>query len=1370
MIKRKNHIKKFGSGIAAVIISAAVFLPIAVNSGVALVSAENGFESETTASGMLNATKKTNLQIAEESAVLLKNKNNALPLNVSDKTKVLERDITVFHSISNSIVGYFGKDENYMLSALHAFTHFAGNENPTTIYESLHNNNFNFNPGMKALYDKYSYYTSEDYSAINTRRGPNIDVISLAERSFVNYSDAAVITISRVGCEGYDGLRLQDPAEGLKVFDAEPGEHYLELNEGEKQLLEYVKGRFKKVVVLVNAPMPLELGELQDDDGVDAIMWIGYPGWNGFEAIGELLSGSVNPSGRLADTWAADFTKDPTWYNFYNNSQTSADGKPNYYVLDPEGNKTKYVSIDYSEGIYLGYKFYETAAADGYYAATKPVGEALPANYLPENITDDYYNRYNGVVYPFGYGLSYTSFTQELVSQSVAPDENGGVSIQVRVTNTGDAAGKDVVQLYYNPTYTDGGIEKAATNLLAFGKTKELKKNESQTLTLSFNIRDMASYDYDDKNANEFKGYELESGDYDIVLKKNSHEEIGKLTYTHASATQYATDGNTGKAIEQLFSGDDYYNTDRSQYAADPAAENGKLKVMSRDAAKGGLVGTFPETAGNVKFSAEALELLDRQESIYTSSSDSPTDKYLGSMYVSEQEIKDLGWTQETDPANPEHRRNGWNTFIMLSDMKGIDYMGKDALDPEKLSTVAKEQFKKTENTYMTGEEAWTKFMNLLTWDEMVTLASDANFSTPAIDAIGKPRTVDNDGPAQIGTQTQSCMNFACGTNIASTWNLELVNEYGRLIGDHAINQGITGWYGPGLNIHRNPYGGRNYEYYSEDPILTGKTAAAAISGAASKGVVTYMKHFALNNQEENRHGVLTWADEQTMREIYLKGFEIAVKEGGSTGVMCSFNAVGGIGACMNNHLTVKLLTEEWGFRGAIITDAYGDSNWPSGLIVRSQTAPLGRYSKVVEGTWDAAKNLPVVKDAASSTLYYAVRMTAQRMLYSVVNSNGMTETTPISTVMELYTSATEDVSQGTHVTLKQGEGGYIWIGIGPRGEGDYTRMWISGDTVGPCSRGAEWYTIFPGFDWHMGGDSLYDTPVAGDYHFQMWVTKSYFKSEVIDVTISVLSAFKDKNFEATEGVAFSGQVELAEGAAIGSITSCSATGLPDGLTVGADGAITGTPAQAGTFDVAFKINDRYEWKTTVTVAEKRTHTVTFDGNYENSVNTAVEVAPNGTVTAPANPVREGYQFLGWYEDADCTREADFTTPVTGAKSYYAKWQENEAPGPKFQIIDGVLKYTLDGENWITVADMSDLKGEPGAAGANGNTPTINEDGYWVIDGVVTDVKARGTDGTNASGCSGNIAQTGLVMGFTMTALAAGYAAVSLYRKKHGDK
>lgn len=1368
MIKRKSNYKKIGMGVAAIVMTASMAIPTAFN-GFSVASAENGFNSETSASAMLNATKKTNLKIAEESAVLLKNNNNALPLNVSDKTKTLERDITVFHSISNSIVGYFGKNENYMLSALHAFTHFAGNENPTTIYESLENNNFNFNPGMKKLYDKYSYYTDNNESqyGIHTRTGPNVDVISSAERSFANYNDAAVITISRVGCEGYDGLRLQDPNEGLHVFDAKPGERYLSLNKGEKELLKYVKGKFKKVVVLVNAPMPLEMSELQDDDGVDAIMWIGYPGWNGFEAIGELLSGAVNPSGRLVDTWAADVSKDPTWYNYYNNSQTSADGTPNYSVLDPSGKKTKYVSIDYSEGIYLGYKFYETAATEGYFAATKPA--TTPANYLPAGVTDDYYNRYNGVVYPFGYGLSYTNFTQEIVAGST-DTEGDTISLDVKVTNNGDVAGKEVVQVYYNPCYKDGEIEKASANLAAFAKTKELKKGESEIVTLSFDKRDMASYDYNDANKDGHKGYELEAGAYEISLKKNSHEVWGnhKFTYTHATQTNYDTDSNSGKNIEQLFSGDNYYNTDRSKYTEDGSG----IKVMTRatkeiDGKKTiGFVHSFPQTAGNVTFSAEAIKLLDMQEESYTSTSDSATDKYLGSMY---KESVPASWTQESDPA--ANRVNGWNTRIMLSDMKGIDYMGTTPLNPDDLTATGKTAFKKADGTYMTGEEAWAEFMNLLTWDEMATLASDANFSTPAIDAIGKPRTVDNDGPAQIGTQTQSCMNFACGTNIASTWNVDLVNEYGKLIGDHAINQGITGWYGPGLNIHRNPYGGRNYEYYSEDAVLTGRIASAAISGAASKGVVTYMKHFALNNQEENRHGVLTWADEQTMREIYLKGFEIAVKDGGATGVMCSFNAIGGIGACMNNHLTVKLLTEEWGFRGAIITDAYGDSGWPSGLIVRCQTAPLGKYSSNVEGTWNATKNLPEVRTrvdgetvmVGSATHYYAVRMTAQRMLYSVVNSNGMK-------VVEINPEWSAKYLKDINLTYKQGEGGggYTYLGFGTNdGPDDRLKhidtMTIEGDGMTSSSWGAEWKQILPGFHMHKMGDSFVDTPVAGEWHFTLTATKGYLR-ETHNFNITVISAFKDKTFSGTQGVDFNGQIELVDGSAISAINSCSAEGLPEGLSVTNTGAIVGKAAQSGTFNVKFIVNGKYEWNSTITLAEKTTHTVTFDGNGADTT-TTVEVAPNGKVTAPETaPEREGYTFVGWCEDAAGNTAANFDAAVTGAKTYYAKWKELK---PEFKVEDGVLKYTPDGKTWLNVANIDDLKGEDGANGSNGvdgQTPTINDDGYWVINGVVTQYKAVADSNSTGGGCSGNIAGTCLTAGAAL--MLAGAAAVALNRKR----
>lgn len=1374
MIK-KRLVKKVGIGAAAVALSAAMVLPIALNTASFLPAA--AYSSSTSADKMLKASKELNMQIAEESAVLLKNNNNALPLQKG------QRDVTVFHSISNTIAGYFGATENYMISALHAFTHSTSGTNPNTIYESFANNNINFNPVMKGLYDEFSYYVDEGENAkgINTRRGPNLNYIKKAEKSIPNYNDAAIITITRVGCEGYDGLRLQDPDESLKVFDAKPGEHYLQLNEGEKELISYAKEKFGKVVILLNTTMPVEIADLQYDDDIDAIMWIGYPGFNGFLAIGELLTGTVNPSGRITDTWAVDITKDPTWKNYYNNSQNFEDGKPHYSVLNDDGEKTKYVSIDYTEGIYVGYKFYETAAENGYFDATAPELAAGETD-LPAGVSDRYYNLTNGVVYPFGYGMSYSQFEQKIVEGSEKTDGET-ISFQVEVKNVGSMPGKDVVQAYYNPPYTDGGIEKASANLAAFAKTKELAVNESQVVTLSFDKRDMASYDYDNANDDEngHTGYELEAGIYEIALKANSHEVIDSFEYDHKTRTDYDYDSATNTPIENLFSNNDWFNTDRTKYTADGSG----LVTMSRASQKktvegvettvNGFVATFPECVGDVTFSDAAIAYLDSQNSRYTSDKDKDSDPY----YKTAEEILALGWTQENDPAN--NRNAGWNTEILLQDLIGIDYTSKVALTDK--DTKVKAFVGKT------GEEAWNIFMDQLTWDEMATIVSDGNFRTPAIDAIGKPATVDNDGPAQIGTQTYSCMNFASGINIASTWNVDLAEVYGKLIGDHAINQGITGWYGPGLNIHRSPFGGRNYEYYSEDATLAGNMAAGSIKGAASKGVVTYMKHFALNNQEESRHGVLTWADEQTMREIYLKVFEIATKKGGATGVMCSFNNVGGVGACMNYNLTVKLLTEEWGFKGAIITDAYGDSRWPAGLIVRSQAVPLGIYTNEptgkVEGTWNAEKNLPEVKGETSPTLYYAVRMTAQRMLYSVANSNGMKTVTPIDeSVLKINTDDNDNavVTSENVVTIKQGADGYTWLGLGPREPKGYNRMFISGDTVGGCDRGSEWYTILPGFDWHMGGDSLYDALVAGEYDFTMWVTKDYLRSADINVKIIITSAFKDKTFTGTQGIPFDGQIELVEDAAVKSISACrvaDGSALPAGLNVEADGRITGTATEAGTFEVKFIVNNKYEYDATLTVEAKDTHTVTFDGNYQDSANTSVEVNPNATVTAPETaPVREGYEFAGWYTDAECTTVADFTKPITAATSFYAKWTEKTPAGPSYRVHEGMLQYSEDGENWLDVIAVSELKGENGTDGSNGTNgldgvgiknATINDEGHLILtltDGSTLDAGiVKGADGAEGGGCNGSL--NALSIAVPVLLAGAFVATVAIRRRKN---
>lgn len=1322
MSKRKNIFKTLGIGIASILMCALMVMPVVFHN-LTVIRANAEYKSEHSASQMLSAAKKLNMKLAEESAVLLKNEGNALPLSMS------ERDVTVFHSKSNSMVGYFGsgKEERYMVSALAAFTEFdAADKKASTIYESFVDNNIRYNPVVKRMYDEAGLYTDNDKSQyeINTRRGPNLDIIKEAERSFINYGDAAIVTITRIGREGYDGLRLQDPTEGLHVFDKEEAdEHYLQLNEGEKALLAYASGHFGKVIVLLNTPMPLEVAELQDSDDVSAVMWIGYPGYNGFMAIGELLTGAVNPSGRLVDTWAADMTKDPVWMNYYNNSQNSADGKPHYSVLDKDGVDTGYVSVDYAEGIYVGYKFYETAAETGYFdgALDMPAGE-----------TDTYYNRTNGVVYPFGYGLSYTEFSQSIVGSS--KDTSGDhIQFDVTVTNNGTKPGKEVVQIYYNPPYTDGGIEKSAANLVAFAKTGELAAGESETVHISFEKRDMASYDYNNANGDidGHKGYELEAGDYEIAVKSDSHKVLDSFVWNNAARVDFDTDSATGAPIEQLFSGENMYNTDRSEYSEN----GGGIALMSR-AERGGQNGfkaTFPVSAGDVTFSDEAIAFLDMQDKRYTSSADKDTDPY----YVSDAQIEAFGWTQETDPA--KNRVNGWSTPILLADMTGIDYMGETALtaaDTGIESFVGK-----------TGKDAWSIFMDQLTWDEMAALVSDGNFRTIKLDPIGKPATEDHDGPAQIGANPGAvpCMNFASGVNISSTWNVDLTEEYGKLIGDHAINQKYTGWYGPGMNIHRSPFGGRNYEYYSEDPILTGYIAAAAIKGAVSKGLITYMKHFALNNQEESRHGILTWADEQTMRELYLKPFEIAVKDGGATGVMDSFNAVGGVGACMNNVLNVKLLTEEWGFRGIIVSDYYGDSSWPAGLIVRSQVMPLGTYvnepSGKVEGTWNGEKGLPEVNGVTSATLYYAVRMTAQRILYGVAGSNAMENVPTIDNAL------INDIN----LTFKQGQSGYVYAGFGDddnRYGNQITKMVASGEGITGNSRGPEWFTLFPGFEWHQGGDTLYDMYRSGVYIFGLTGINGYLRSEQKTMTITVTSAFKDKTFSGTQLLPFDGQIELVSDSAIKSITSCAVadgSSLPAGLSVSANGKITGTPTVTGNFDVEFLINGKYYYETTVTVAAKTTITVTYDVNYDGGEDFTAEVASGTAVAAPDAPERDGYDFAGWYTDAACTTAADVTSAVTAATTYYAKWTELV---PGFRVHDGVLQYSGDGKTWQDIVDMDELKGKDGSDGAPGKD---------------------GADGTDGSGCNGSIADSGIVMLVTVIAFGA-IGTVIMIRKNKNDK
>ena len=617
----------------------------------------------------------------------------------------------------------------------------------------------------------------------------------------------------------------------------------------------------------------MELGFLEEYENITAAVLIsGGPGHVGFRALGKLLTGEVNFSGKTVDTYLYDLTHAPTWNNFghfqYDNMTEFVDGNKN---------STTPTFVNYSENIYVGYKFWETAAAEGL------------IDYEEE------------VLFPFGYGLSYTTFRQELVS---VVNEEGQITVTVKVTNTGTAAGKDVVQVYYNPPYTNGGIEKASANLIAFAKTGELKPEASETVTLTFAADEMSSYD---SSANGgIGGYVLEAGRYVISINANAHEIIASETLTLAASTGRASDQET--AVNQL------------QFAED----------------------------------RDTVTYLSRKDHFanYAAATAAPTD-FSMSDSLKEGFYNHVNYVPSADP-DDEMPTTGAQNNLTMEDMRGRDY----------------------------DDPLWEYFLDQLTIRDMVTLISLGGYQSPSCSTIGKTLQIDLDGPASLNNTATGAasVGFTSAVILASTWNVEIARAYGDSIGEMAGELGVSGWYAPAMNIHRSAFSGRNFEYPSEDAYLSGMISAAQVAGARERGVYSFIKHFALNDQETNRTNMLcTWTTEQAAREIYMRSFEIAVKVGGAQAVMSAYNYVGNqyAGAC--DGLLNQILREEWGFRGMVLTDYFGGFGYQDADI---QIRNGGDICLSPFGTGNA-----VLSDQSSATAVKYARQAVKNICYTTCNS-----------------------------------------------------------------------------------------------------------------------------------------------------------------------------------------------------------------------------------------------------------------------------------------------------------------------------------------------------------------------------------------------
>ena len=808
--------------------------------------------------------------LGEEGMILLKN-DGILPLKKGDKLN------TFGWSATNPVYGGTGSgalsDQYPIVSFLQGLTN-AGLEYNTALTDFY----TNFRAERPFMFMELTDWTipeptQADYEAAGIYDG------ALA------YSDTAIFYVARNGGEStdlprsYDGPYNPDGSSGATGMseyadDLDPNKHYLELSNRERATLEVLNEKFDNIIVIINAANAMELGFIDEYEHIRAAVLVpGGPGQSAFNSLGRLLVGDANFSGKTVDIYLTDLTKAPTWNNFGHFAYD------NVSEFMSESQTTNPTFLNYNEGIYVGYRFWETASDVGLI------------------------NYNESVEYPFGYGLSYTTFKQELISVNEA---GGTITATVTVTNTGNVAGKDIVQMYYNPPYTNGGVEKSTANLIAFDKTSELDPGASETLTLTWKVEEMASYD--DKANGGAGAWVTEAGDYIISLNSDSHNIIAEHTYT-LNETIVDRESDVVKATNQM------------QWAENES----EITYLSR---KDNFANYDAAVAAPTNFSMSDAN----KAGFYNHVNYDPT--------------------QFNNP-NDEMPATGVNSNMLLQDMRGVEY----------------------------DNVLWDKFLDQLTVEEMVTLISVGGYQSTEIRRIGKTQQIDCDGPASINNNftREGSIGFTAAVMIAATWNEDLAYAFGESIGEMADMMDVSGWYAPAMNIHRSVFSGRNFEYYSEDGFISGKMAAAAVRGAESHGVYSFIKHFAINDQETNRTNMLcTWLTEQSAREIYMKSFEMAVKEGGADAVMSAFNYVGNqyAGAC--DSMLNKILRDEWGFIGMVLTDYFGGYAYQDADI---QIRNGGDFCLSPNGG-----GYSVLDDQTSATSILAARQACKNILYVTAN------------------------------------------------------------------------------------------------------------------------------------------------------------------------------------------------------------------------------------------------------------------------------------------------------------------------------------------------------------------------------------------------
>lgn len=868
--RRMSRDKRFlirGEAAIAMVLAVAVcvnmicFGPMATLIGLATGNGTLSDETNEEAAGVAE-------EIMEDGIVLLKNES-LLPLNETKKLNIFG-----WESINPAYggAGSGGINDLYDIVSLN---------------QGFENAGFSINQELVDFYNNYGTDSPEMSIQKQSWTLPEPPVDTYSDELIKNakeYSDVAVVVLSRKAGEGHNDIPMDVSKAAYdnnsdKYDDFPEGEHYLQLSQTEKDMVDMVCSNFDDVIVIYNGANQFELGFVDEYPQIKSVVWCPGTGNVGFNALGKVFSGEVNPSGKTPDTFIYDMTTAPWWNNAEKTEYT------NLADMAVEGMNAGTAQVyapaftNYVEGIYVGYKYYETAAQEGAIDYDKTVQ------------------------YPFGYGLSYTEFEQKM---GELEEKDGQISVDVEVTNTGDVAGKDVVEVYYKPPYTNGGIEKSSANLIEFAKTDLLQPGESQTVTVTFSIEDMASYD-----ENNAKAYVLEKGDYVISINSDSHTVLDQKTYTADK--------------------DVVYKGENKRASDDTAATN-----------------VFEDAKGDITYLSRADHFANYEEATAA-----PASAELGEPYVSEYHLNSN--FDKTTYLNDEDvmPTTGADNGLTLADMRDADY----------------------------DDPRWEKLLDQLTVDEMANMIAMAGYQTAAMDSVGKVATLDFDGPAAINNNFTGVgsIGFPIEVVVASTWNKELAQAWGECMGKISQEMGAEGWYAPGMNTHRTAFGARNYEYFSEDGVLAGNMGAKAVEGARKYGVYSYIKHFAL--YEGNAKMVSVWSNEQAIREIYLKPFEISVKQGGANAVMVSWSFLGDKWTGESSNLMNTVLRDEWGFRGMALTDFFRNN----GHGFMNADAALANGVDAMLSTFNGEENN--VANPEHPTAVLQMRNACKNVMYTVVSS-----------------------------------------------------------------------------------------------------------------------------------------------------------------------------------------------------------------------------------------------------------------------------------------------------------------------------------------------------------------------------------------------